>query len=229
MLLVFPGDWESAFQRLWPWGWWVSTGLVWTLEAQRNWETAEPRILYREEREEDTLPPFLLVTSDGWFSLELILEIKGMCLKDHFLEGNLFLVVTNNLRGDLATIRSPGFVGWYKSVRLSHLSWSSVSHKKDLEQNPRNGDFVIWPSGSPDGFILSPRVSGNYLCSEGGVWGTGQRHTDLDPEPPVQAWAYQPILCALLILTFWGRFLMQTFLFPKVIQAPPLTLVRAPA
>ena len=81
------------------------------MEVQRNPQTIEPRILYREEREEDTLPPFLLVTSDGWFSLELILEIKGMCLKDHFLEGNLFLVVTNNLRGDLATIRSPGFVG----------------------------------------------------------------------------------------------------------------------
>ena len=67
--------------------------------------------MYGEEREEDTLPPFLLVTSDGWFSLELILEIKGICLKDHFLEGDLFLVVRNHLRGDLVTIQSPGFAG----------------------------------------------------------------------------------------------------------------------
>ena len=55
----------------------------------------------------------------------------------------------------------------------------------------------------------------------------GRDSPTLDPEPHVQAWAYQPILCALLTLTFWGRVLMQTFLFPKVIQAPPLTLARA--
>ena len=37
-------------------------------------------MVQRREREEDSLPPFLLLTSDAWFSLELILEIKGMCL-----------------------------------------------------------------------------------------------------------------------------------------------------
>ena len=81
------------------------------LEVQRNPETAESRILYREEREEATLPPVLPGTSDLWFSMELILEIKGRCLKDRFLEGDLVLAVRTHMRGDLPTIQSPGLVG----------------------------------------------------------------------------------------------------------------------
>ena len=88
-------------------------------EKSRNCRVKD--IVQRRERRRH-FPPFLLVTSDGLFSLELILEKKVRGLKDHFPEGDLFLVVRTHLRGDLATIRSPGFVGCHKSVRLSHLS-----------------------------------------------------------------------------------------------------------
>ena len=60
--------------------------------------------MYREERKEVTLSPVLRGISDVWFSMELILEIKGRCLKDCFLEVDLVLAVRKHMRGDLATI-----------------------------------------------------------------------------------------------------------------------------